>query len=87
MTNFTGSNRFYASGIIVISGSSKVCCRCCANPMADFQIPARLLLQTDGERSLTNLLHLAEWLQRSATELDGENALIRHLGRAAASCQ
>ena len=47
--------------------------------MADFQIPARLLLQTDGERSLTNLLHLAEWLQRSATELDGENALIRHL--------
>jgi exodeoxyribonuclease V beta subunit len=47
--------------------------------LADFEIPARLLLQTDGERSLTNLLHLAEWLQRSATELDGENALIRHL--------
>ncbi|WP_164139872.1 3'-5' exonuclease, partial [Stenotrophomonas maltophilia] len=29
--------------------------------------------------SLTNLLHLAEWLQRAAVELDGEHALIRHL--------
>ncbi|MBK5355426.1 exodeoxyribonuclease V subunit beta [Pseudomonas sp. TH41] len=47
--------------------------------LADFKVPARLLRETGGERSLTNLLHLAEWLQRSATELDGENALIRHL--------
>ena len=47
--------------------------------LADFQVPARLLQNTNGERSLTNLLHLAEWLQRSASELDGENALIRHL--------
>ena len=47
--------------------------------LADFHAPARLLQQDNGERSLTNLLHLAEWLQRSATELDGENALIRHL--------
>lgn len=45
----------------------------------DFQLPARLLLQPDGERSLTNLLHLAELLQRAARELDGEQALIRHL--------
>ncbi len=45
----------------------------------DFQLPARLLLQSDGERSLTNLLHLAELLQRAARELDGEQALIRHL--------
>ncbi|MBF7730736.1 exodeoxyribonuclease V subunit beta [Pseudomonas sp. N040] len=47
--------------------------------LAEFRVPARLLQESGGERSLTNLLHLAEWLQRSATELDGENALIRHL--------
>jgi len=45
----------------------------------DFQLPAHLLQQPDGERSLTNLLHLAELLQRAARELDGEQALIRHL--------
>ncbi|MFF7705973.1 exodeoxyribonuclease V subunit beta [Pseudomonas sp. NPDC007930] len=44
-----------------------------------YQVPARLLRATGGERRLTNLLHLAEWLQRSAAELDGEHALIRHL--------
>jgi exodeoxyribonuclease V beta subunit len=33
----------------------------------------------DGERALTNLLHLAELLQQAAGELDGEQALIRHL--------
>ena len=47
--------------------------------LATFQVPARLLAEAQGERSLTNLLHLAEWLQRSASELDGEHALIRHL--------
>ena len=47
--------------------------------LADFQVPARLLQNPQGERSLTNLLHLAEWLQRCASELDGENTLIRHL--------
>lgn len=46
---------------------------------ATFKVPARLLLEEQGERRLTNLLHLAEWLQRSAAELDGEHALIRHL--------
>ncbi|WP_313714070.1 exodeoxyribonuclease V subunit beta [Pseudomonas sp.] len=46
---------------------------------ATFKVPARLLLEDQGERRLTNLLHLAEWLQRSAAELDGEHALIRHL--------
>ncbi|MFT6465318.1 exodeoxyribonuclease V subunit beta [Halopseudomonas sp.] len=45
-----------------------------------FQLPARLLAQRDGERRLTNLLHLAELLQSAARELDGEQALIRHLG-------
>lgn len=45
-----------------------------------YQLPARLLRQARGERSLTNLLHLAEWLQEASTRLDGQQALIRHLG-------
>ena len=49
------------------------------NLLASFAVPARMLALADGERSLTNVLHLAEWLQRSAGELDGEHALIRHL--------
>ncbi|MCL5042363.1 MAG: exodeoxyribonuclease V subunit beta [Gammaproteobacteria bacterium] len=44
-----------------------------------FSLPARLLQQSDGERRLTNLLHLAELLQAASRELDGEQALIRHL--------
>ena len=47
--------------------------------MAYYQLPARLLQQPKGERSLTNLLHLAEWLQQTASQIDGEHALIRHL--------
>lgn len=44
-----------------------------------FDLPARLLALPDGERALTNLLHLAELLQHAAATLDGEHALIRHL--------
>lgn len=47
--------------------------------MAYYQLPARLLAQPKGERSLTNLLHLGEWLQQTASQIDGEHALIRHL--------
>lgn len=47
--------------------------------LADFELSARLLRHTDGERSLISLLHLIEWLQRVAVELDGKHALIRHL--------
>ncbi|OLS64744.1 exodeoxyribonuclease V subunit beta [Pseudomonas putida] len=46
----------------------------------DFELPVLLIGRSDGERVLTNLLHLAELLQQAATELDGEQALIRHLG-------
>ena len=46
----------------------------------DFQLPQTLITRTDGERILTNLLHLSELLQQAAAELDGEQALIRHLG-------
>ena len=47
--------------------------------LLDFQVPARLSQSLDGERSLTNLLHLAELLQHAAMQLDGEQALIRFL--------
>jgi exodeoxyribonuclease V beta subunit len=50
----------------------------------DFHVPQRLLGQTagaavNGERVLTNLLHLAELLQQASSQLDGEHALIRYL--------
>lgn len=48
--------------------------------LQDFSLPQRLMGQDDGERVLTNLLHLAELLQQASSELDGEQALIRHLG-------
>jgi exodeoxyribonuclease V beta subunit len=44
-----------------------------------FDLPARLLARRGGERSLTNLLHLAELLQQAASTIEGEQALIRHL--------
>jgi exodeoxyribonuclease V beta subunit len=43
----------------------------------ELQLPARLLGEPGGERRLTNLLHLAELLQESSRELDGEQALVR----------
>ena len=45
----------------------------------DFEVPRRLRASAEGERGLTNLLHLSELLQQAASELDGEQALIRHL--------
>ncbi|WP_207002111.1 exodeoxyribonuclease V subunit beta [Trinickia mobilis] len=55
----------------------------------DFQIPQSLIGRTagaavNGERVLTNLLHLAELLQQASTQLDGEHALIRYLDEALA---
>lgn len=44
-----------------------------------FDLPARLLKVSGGERALTNLLHLAELLQQAAATIEGEQALIRHL--------
>jgi exodeoxyribonuclease V beta subunit len=35
--------------------------------------------QSDGERRLTNVLHLAELLQAASSQIDGEQALIRWL--------
>ncbi|NIC40788.1 exodeoxyribonuclease V subunit beta, partial [Aquabacterium sp. A08] len=48
----------------------------------DFDVPARLLdpqAPPGGERTLTDLLHLAELLQHASAALEGEHALIRHL--------
>jgi len=45
-----------------------------------FDLPSRLLAMDGGERALTNVLHLAELLQEAASNLDGEQALIRWLG-------
>ncbi len=42
-------------------------------------LPARWRPLADGERRLTNWLHLAELLQNASVELDGEQALIRWL--------
>ncbi|WP_346299956.1 3'-5' exonuclease [Halomonas sp. BM-2019] len=38
----------------------------------------------NGERHLTDLLHLGELLQQASAELDGEHALLRHLSEARA---
>ena len=43
----------------------------------DFGLPQRLLQQSNGERRLTNLLHLAEWAQHKSLHVDGEQALLR----------
>ena len=39
-----------------------------------------MLAQPDGERRLSNLLHLGELLQHAEQSLQGEHALVRHLG-------
>jgi exodeoxyribonuclease V beta subunit len=46
----------------------------------ELDLPERLLARQGGERSLTNLLHLAELLQRESQRLDGEQGLVRWLG-------
>lgn len=52
--------------------------------LTDFDIPARLLATSAtgrdgaGERALTDVLHLAEFLQCASEQIKGEHALIRH---------
>jgi len=45
------------------------------------QLAGRWRGQADGERRLTNVLHLAELLQTASHQLDGEQALIRWLSQ------
>ena len=42
-----------------------------------FKLAARWLAQPEGERCLTNLLHLAELLQSASARVEGEQGLIR----------
>ncbi|MGF2687365.1 exodeoxyribonuclease V subunit beta [Marinobacter sp. DUT-3] len=46
--------------------------------LMDFQVPGRLLQRADGERRLTDILHIAELLQQDSLQLDGEHALVHH---------
>ena len=46
--------------------------------LMDFDVPARLLQRPDGERRLTDILHIAELLQQDSLQLDGEHALVHH---------
>lgn len=50
----------------------------------DFGLQRIGLTAGEGERTLTNLLHLAELLQTASTQLEGEPALIRYLAEAIA---
>jgi exodeoxyribonuclease V beta subunit len=43
-------------------------------------VAQRMLTQPDGERRLSNLLHLGELLQHAEQSLQGEHALVRYLG-------
>lgn len=43
------------------------------------ELPAKLLREVGGERSLTNILHLAELLETASMQLDGEQSLVRWL--------
>src|SRR5699024_6779103 len=47
--------------------------------IADYQMAEKLLAQHDGERRLTDLLHLAELLQEASYQLESEYALVRWL--------
>jgi exodeoxyribonuclease V beta subunit len=46
-----------------------------------FGLPARWLAQDDGERRLTDVLHLAELLQRAESGIDGQASLLHVLAR------
>ncbi|WP_353981639.1 exodeoxyribonuclease V subunit beta [Salinicola endophyticus] len=50
--------------------------------MRDFRIAERLAARADGERALTDLLHLGELAQAAQQLLDGEQALLRWWHRA-----
>ncbi|MCM2971708.1 exodeoxyribonuclease V subunit beta [Larsenimonas suaedae] len=49
--------------------------------MHEFEVGARLLAQPDGERRLTDFLHLGELAQKASQFLDGEQALLRWMHR------
>ncbi|OHV12165.1 exodeoxyribonuclease V subunit beta [Kushneria phosphatilytica] len=50
--------------------------------MRHFDIGKRLIIRDEGERALTDLLHLGELAQAASVHLDGEQALLRWLHQA-----
>lgn len=52
--------------------------------LAEYALPQKLRADTEGERVLTNLLHLAELLQQASIHLEGSEALVRFLAEAIA---
>ncbi|WP_006787253.1 exodeoxyribonuclease V subunit beta [Thiorhodospira sibirica] len=49
--------------------------------LEEMDLPGRLLARMGGERSLTNLLHLSEWLSEASVQVYGKKALIQYLYR------
>lgn len=45
----------------------------------DYDVPARLLREVDGERQLTDLLHMTELLQQHAAVSEGMSGILRYL--------
>lgn len=45
----------------------------------DYDVPARLLREVDGERQLTDLLHMTELLQQHAAVSEGMSGVLRYL--------
>ncbi|HDY7727782.1 TPA: exodeoxyribonuclease V subunit beta [Vibrio vulnificus] len=50
--------------------------------MAKRHIAERLLTQQEGERTLTDLMHLAELLQQASNEIDSDHGLLRWFAQA-----
>jgi len=55
--------------------------------MHDFDISSVLLKKADGERLLTDFMHMAELLQRQAVLTDGMHGLLRYLSERIAESQ
>ncbi|WP_258240957.1 exodeoxyribonuclease V subunit beta [Pseudidiomarina homiensis] len=53
----------------------------------EFAIPQRLLALPNGERELTDILHLAELLQQHAQQVEGTHGLLRFLAEHIAKAQ
>lgn len=53
--------------------------------LIDTDVPRRLLARSDGERRLTNCLHIAELLQLERTALDSDEALLATLAQLVAN--
>ncbi|PKM12049.1 MAG: exodeoxyribonuclease V subunit beta [Gammaproteobacteria bacterium HGW-Gammaproteobacteria-3] len=53
--------------------------------ISDYELHVQLDTNSESERRITNVLHLAELLQQASAQLEGEQALIRYLAEAMAA--